>query len=48
MKWGGYEECTHVMHGRSRVTLASLQCRDRARGVLTDQADIACTKREAP
>ena len=41
--------------GRSRmtivvcgVTLASLQCRDGACRVLTDEADIACTKREAP
>ena len=28
------------------LTLASLQCQDGARRVLTDQADIACTKRE--
>ena len=33
-----------IMHGRSRMTihLASLQCRDGARRVSTDQADIAC------
>ena len=39
------------MHGRSRMTteaLASLQCRDGARRVFTDQADIANTKRAAP
>ena len=29
-------------------TLASLQCRDNAGRVFTDQADIACNKREAP
>ena len=36
------------MHGRSRMTiktLASLQCRDGARRVFTDQVDIASTKR---
>ena len=32
----------------SPYTLASLQCRDGARRVFTGQADIACTKREAP
>ena len=45
--WG-----THVMHGRSRVTiqqtLASLQGGDGARRVFTDQTGIAGTKREAP
>ena len=29
-------------------TLPSLLCRDGARRVFTDQANIACTKREAP
>ena len=28
--------------------LAPLQCRDEARPVLTDQAETACTEREAP
>ena len=31
---------------RGSQTLASLQCRDGARRVFTDQADNACTKRE--
>ena len=47
---GGRTRCI-VMHGCSRVrpeTLASLVCRDGARWVFTDQADTACTKREAP
>ena len=40
---------THVIfYGRGRMTLAPLQCRDGARRVFTDQADIARTKREAP
>ena len=30
------------------LTLAHLQCRDGPRWIFTDQADIACTKREAP
>ena len=38
------------MRSRSSKTihqaLATLQCRDGARRVFTDQADIACTKRE--
>ena len=34
------------VHGPSRMTLASLLCRDGARRVFTNQADIACTKRE--
>ena len=40
MRWGVY---SFVVHGRSRMTktLASLQCRDGARGVFTDQAGIA-------
>ena len=43
-----------VMHGRSiysRMTIdprIPAQCRDGVRRVSTDQADIACTKREAP
>ena len=39
-----------IMHGRSRmnIDLASLQCRDGARRVFTDEADIACTESEAP
>ena len=37
-----------LMHGRSRMTLVSLHCRDGACRVFTDLADIACTKREAP
>ena len=36
-----------IMHGGSRMTL-NPQCRDRTRRIFTDQADIACTKREAP
>ena len=30
------------------LTLATLQCRDEARQVFTDQANRACTKHEAP
>ena len=45
---GGREGCTNSMQNRSRMTLASRRCRDGARRVFTDQADIACTKREAP
>ena len=37
-----------VMHCGSRLILASLQCRDGARRVFTDQADIASTNRETP
>ena len=39
-----------VSHDRSRMTIdpCILQCRDGARRVFTDQADIACNKREAP
>ena len=39
-----------LMHGRSRMILdpRTLQGRDGARWVFTDQADIARTKREAP
>ena len=39
-----------VMHGVLAwpYTLVSLQCRAGALRVFTDQADIACTKREAP
>lgn len=35
------------MHGRSLrpLTIASLQCREAAHRVITDQADIACTMR---
>ena len=42
--------CTHVMHGRSRMTIDPRIpfCRDGARRVFTDQEDIVCTKREAP
>ena len=38
-----------VMHGVvvRPQTLASLQCRDGARRVFIDQAEIACTKRES-
>ena len=42
--------CARVMHG-SRMTIdprIPLQCRDDACRVFTDQADIACTKRETP
>ena len=42
------EGCAHVMHDRCRMTIDPAGCRDRARRVFTDQADIACTKREAP
>ena len=48
----------HFRHNRSHVTidprtptmliLAPLQCRDGARRVFTDQAGVACAKREAP
>ena len=40
---------THFMHHRSLNTIDPriLQGRHRARRVLTDQADIACTQREA-
>ena len=41
-----------MTHGRSHISidLESLQCRDGARRVFTEQADIASnsTKREAP
>ena len=40
-----------LMHGRSHMSidpLASLQYWDGARRVFTEQADVACTKREAP
>ena len=43
--------CTQLVHGRSRMTTGPripLLCRDGARRVFIDQADIACTKREAP
>ena len=51
--WGvGGGGNSKFMHGRgydhSYYTVASLPCRDGARRVFTDQADIACTKREAP
>ena len=39
--------CTQVAHGRSRMTI-DLLCRDGAHRVFTNQADIACNKREAP
>ena len=44
------EGCIHVMHDRSRMTIDPRipTCRDGVRGVCTDQADIACNKREAP
>ena len=39
---------THVMHGRSRMTIRT-QSRDGARKVFTSyRADTACTKRQAP
>ena len=38
----------HYFGWPSSSILASLQCRDGARRVFTDQADIASTKREAP
>ena len=37
---------TNFTHSRRPLTLASMQCRDGARRVFTDQAGIACTKRE--
>ena len=44
--------CTHVMHGRSRMTLdpriPTMPGWNGARGVFTDQADIASAKSEAP
>ena len=40
------------MRGRNRMTInpriPTVQCRDGARRVFTNQADIACPKREAP
>ena len=48
----GRGRCTHFMHNRSFKTIdpriPGLQCRDEARRVFTDQADMARTKHEAP
>ena len=53
-KIGGWEGegCTQFVHARSRMTIDSriptmLLCRDGARRVFTNQADIACIKLEA-
>ena len=45
---GGGGGCTQLVHGRSRMTIDSRMCWDGERRVFTNQADIACTKREAP
>ena len=46
---GGGGGCTQFVHGRSRMTIdPRTLCREGARRVFTNQADIACTKREAP
>ena len=52
---GGYMVilCTAVVRTMDLACLQrrgvyNVQCRDRARRVFTDQADIACTNREAP
>ena len=44
------EECTYFMHIHNLKTVDPPipQYRDGARRIFTDQADIACTKREAP
>ena len=42
---------TQFVHGRSRMTIdprIPVLCRDGARRLFTKQADIPCTKREAP
>ena len=44
---GGYSLLSCIVVVVRLETLASLQCRDGLRRVPTDQADIACTKREA-
>ena len=46
--WGA--GCTHVMHGRSRMTIDPRipTMPGRNTSGFTDQADIACTKREVP
>ena len=48
--WGGGGGIQFV-HGRSRTTVdvrIATKCRDGARGVFTNQADILGAKREAP
>ena len=43
--------CTQFVHGRSRTGIdpcIPTICREGARWVFTNQADITCTKREAP
>ena len=49
MRWGG-GVCTHIMHVVviRPLALAFLQSRGGARRIFTDQAEIACTKREGP
>ena len=43
---GGGERCTHVMHGRSLMTVDRRPSHPyNMRQIFTDQADIACTKR---
>ena len=37
-----------ILHRLSRNTIAYPQCRDGACRLITDQADIACARREAP
>ena len=53
IRFGGGGGCTRyscmaVSYDHSGMTLASLQCREGACRAFTNQADIACTKREAP
>ena len=49
MEIGATGGCTHLMHRQiplGPMTPASLRCRDRTRGVFTDQSDIVSTGRE--
>ena len=48
--WGltDVDDESDVVRPLEQSTLASLRCRDGARCFFTDQADIACNKREPP